>query len=128
MSYGDQPPQRWPQTITCKICDTRVKNPLLEQWEDGKRSGFIVVVTCKICRAAMGSRKDLMWIKRRPQVPEKSADMSKKSTPAGVNAEATFDNVSDQEVARIMAEIEADLDDEYGPREKPRKRLVLDDY
>ena len=132
----EQPPERWPQQITCKVCTMRVTNPLMEQWEEGKRSGFIVSVVCGPCRSDMMTKgkyaKKIVWMKRRNEgtliAGEKSADMSKKSTPVGVNAEQTYDNVSDQEVARIMAEIDADLDAEYGPKDKPLKRLVLDDY
>ena len=129
---NDHPPQRWPQQVTCKVCDMRVTNPLLEQWEEGKRSGFIVSVVCGPCRADMGGGS-----RRRRRAPQKAVTAPRRtktpqravSTPKqGVDGGRQYGTNTQREVDRIMGEIDAELDAEHGPKETPTKRLVLDDY
>ena len=125
----EQPPAHWPTHINCKICTVRVQNPLIDQWESGARSGFIVMTTCQPCRdEIMGKTKKrtVQWIKRRNEGTLIAGP------GVGVNTTASYDSPED-EVRQIMEQIDADLDAEYGPREElppmvPRKRLVLSDY
>ena len=128
---NDQPPQQWAQTMTCRMCGTTVKNPLLEQWEEGKRSGFLVVVTCHMCREGMmGSRRRVRAPQRAVKAPTPTVTPQRAVTAPkqGVDGGRRYGTNTQREVDRIMSEIDAELDAEHGPKQTPTKRLVLDDY